>query len=338
MTGLRTSTEGGRERPPSVIVGYGHAGRDLHHQALRSLHGADFEVLVVDPALTEAPPGTRLLPSLRAAAEAGPVEESIFHVATPPRDHLGCVEELVALGARRIILEKPIAPTSAESRKLCELAGEATILPVSVWPNSKVTERLRQIVADGEVGEPVALYMEQSKPRFGRTGASDSHRTAFQVELPHQVLLALHLAGDATRILSSPTWSMPLPDRSVPAMGGALLRLEHVGGMVSTLLSDLTSPSRRRHLRLTGTRGEILADFPVSTDDAFGQIRIAGRPGRAVIEDAPLTAFIESAYAHLTGEGPLPPADLLLHHRTIELLEEAQARAVPTELEELATW
>ncbi|MFD9125806.1 Gfo/Idh/MocA family protein [Kitasatospora sp. NPDC059571] len=338
MTGLRTTAGGGRERPPSVIVGYGHAGRDLHHQALRSLYGADFQVLAVDPGLAEAPPGTRLLPSLRAAAEAGPVAETVFHVATPPGEHLGCVEELVALGARRIILEKPIAPTSAESRKLCELAGQATILPVSVWPNSKVTERVREIVASGEIGEPVALYMEQSKPRFGRTGSSDSHRTAFQVELPHQVLLALHLAGEDARILSSPSWPMPLPDRSVPAMGGALLRLEHAGGIVSTLLSDLTSPSRRRHLRVTGTRGEVLADFPVSTDDAFGQVRVSGRPGRAVIEDAPLTAFVAGAYQHFTAGGPLPPADLRLHHRSIELLEEAHARSVPTELEELASW
>ncbi|MER5865551.1 Gfo/Idh/MocA family oxidoreductase [Kitasatospora sp. NPDC002040] len=334
---MSTTIPGGRERPPTVIVGYGRAGRDLHHHALRSLYGPDYTVAVVDPALTEAQPRTVLLPSLRAAVgEFGP--EAVYHVATPPHDHLACVEELVALGARRIILEKPIAPTSAESRKLCELAGLATILPVSVWPNSRVTERVRQIIADGEIGEPVALYMEQSKPRFGRTGSSDSHRTAFEVELPHQVLLALHLAGDEARILSSPTWAMPLPDRSVPAMGGALLRLEHTGGIISTLLSDLTSPSRRRHLRVTGTRGEVLADFPVSTDDAFGQIRISGRPGRAVIEDAPLTNFVETAYAHLLDGGPLPPADLALHHHTIELLEQARERAVPTTVEELATW
>ncbi|WP_104818937.1 hypothetical protein [Kitasatospora sp. MMS16-BH015] len=321
-----------------MIVGYGRAGRDLHHRALRSLFGPDFEVLVVDPALTEAPPGAVLLPSLREAAGFGPMAEMVFHVTTPPCHHLGAVEELVALGARRIVLEKPVAPSSAETRRLCALALEATILPVSVWPNSKVTERLRQIIADGTIGMPVALYMEQSKPRFGRTGSSDSHRSAFEVELPHQVLLALHLAGDQARILSSPVWAMPLPDRSVPAMGGAVLRLEHGNGVVSTLLSDLTSPTRRRHLRVTGTRGEILADFPVSTDDPYGQLRVAGRPGRAVIEDSPLTSFLAAAYAHLLDGGPLPAADLRLHHRTIELLEQAQDQAVTAELEESVSW
>jgi predicted dehydrogenase len=338
VAALITNRPGGRARPPSVIVGYGHAGRDLHHRALRALYGDGYEVLVVDPAVREAIPGVLSFASLSAAADSVPVEETVFHVATPPDTHLACVEDLVALGARRIILEKPIALTSKESQQLCLLTDRAEILPVSVWPNSLVTERVQQIISSGEIGEPVALYMEQSKPRFGRTGASDSHRTAFEVELPHQVLLALFLAGPVERILSSPTWAMPLPDRSVPGMGGAVLRLEHVGGIVSTLLSDLTSPTRRRHLRVTGTRGEVQADFPVSRDDAFGQIRISGRQGRVVIEDAPLTQFIGAAYTYLTEGGSPPPAGLTMHHHTIDLLEQAQGRSVLANLEEIAAW
>ncbi|MCX5382352.1 Gfo/Idh/MocA family protein [Streptomyces sp. NBC_00083] len=317
-----------------MIVGYGHAGRDLHHAALRTLHGADRTVFVVDPALREAPPGVRLLPSLRAVAECGPVAQTVFHVTTPPGAHVACVERLVALGARRVILEKPIAPTAEESARLRGPAGLATILPVSVWPNSRVTREVRSIIASGEIGEPVALFMEQSKPRFGRTSSSDAHHTAFEVELPHQVLLALHLAGPRARMLSSTTWAMPLPDRVIPGMGGAVLRLEHENGTVSTLLSDLTSPARRRHLRVTGTRGEIAADFPVGADDPFGQIRISGRPGRTVVEDAPLTRFVEAAYACFTGEGPPPPAGLDLHQRAIGLLEQARERAVPAAFEE----
>lgn len=318
-----------------MIVGYGHAGRDLHHAALRTLHGADTTVFVVDPALREAPPGVRLLPSLRAAADCGPMADTVFHVTTPPGAHVDCAERLVGLGARRIILEKPIAPTSAQSGRLCELAEDATILPVSVWPNSRVTGEVESVIASGEIGEPVALFMEQSKPRFGRTSSSDAHRTAFEVELPHQVLLALHLAGARATMLSSASWAMPLPDRVIPAMGGAVLRLEHENGTVSTLLSDLTSPARRRHLRVTGTKGEVLADFPVGADDPFGQIRISGRPGRTVVEDAPLTRFVEAAYACFSGTGPPPPAGLALHHRSIGLLEQARDRAVPAALEEV---
>jgi predicted dehydrogenase len=340
VAALTTTDRERRARPPAVIVGYGHAGQDLHHRALRALYGNDTEVFAVDPPLRDTPPRVHRLPSLKAAADCCPVAETVFHVTTPPAVHLECVAELVLLGARRIILEKPIAPNAAESRQLCELAdrSQAQILPVSVWPNSRVTERVRQIIASGEIGELVSLHIEQSKPRFSRTSTSDSHLTAFEVELPHQALLALYLAGPETKVLPSPTWSMPLPDRAVPAMGGAVVRLEHADGVVSTLLSDLTSPVRRRRLRVNGTKGEVVADFPVSSQDSYGQVRISDQPGRAVIEDAPVTQFIAAAYAYFTGAGPLPPADLALHHRAISLLERARECAVPAAPEPAVAW
>lgn len=336
------STESPGIRPfPTVIVGYGRAGRDLHHRALHGLFADGGEVLVVDPEPREVPPGCRWLPSLRAAARHVPVSEAVWHVTTPPHTHLRCVEEIAALGGRRVILEKPVASTAEEAARVEALGAVLRIVPVSVWPSSRVTERLREVLASGDIGEPVSLFMEQSKPRFGRTSSSTAHRSALDVELPHQVLLALHLAGPRARLLSAETWPMPLPTRTVPTMGGALLRLEHANGMVSTLLSDLTSPVRRRRLRVCGTLGEAVADYPVSSDDAHGQVTVSGRAGRSVVADAPLSRFIASAYAYFAGLGPRPPAGLELHRLSIHLLEEAARRSVRSsrqEQEEVLTW
>ncbi|WP_405583443.1 hypothetical protein [Streptomyces sp. NBC_01190] len=335
MTASISTGSPGRRPFPTVIVGYGRAGRDLHHQALRNLFVDGGDVLVVEPEGREVPRGCRLVPSLRAAARLVPVAEAVWHVTTPPQAHLCCVEEIAELGGRRLILEKPVAPTAEEAARLEAIAADVEILPVSVWPSSRVTEKVRQVVASGEIGEAVSLFMEQSKPRFGRTLSSTSHQSALEVELPHQMLLALHLAGPRARLLSAETWPMPLPARSILTMGGALLRLEHAGGMVSTLLSDLTSPVRRRRLRVAGTHGEVVADYPISSDDPYGQVKVTGRVGRSVVADAPLTHFIDSAYAYFAGLGPRPPADLELHRLSIHLLEEARDRAVRSSLNSL---
>ncbi|MFE9423994.1 Gfo/Idh/MocA family oxidoreductase [Kitasatospora sp. NPDC006697] len=332
MTWVDAGDAGGRVPGPAVLVGYGRAGRELHHRALRAQFGDRLEVLVVDPALPQAPQGVPVLPTVAAAAARVPVAQAVFHVTTPPAVHLECVRELVALGARRIVLEKPIAPTAAEARELERLGEVAEILPVSIWPSSRITARVRELIAAGEIGEPVSLHMEQSKPRFARTAANRAHDTAFEVEMPHQVLLALELGGPA-RLLSALHWPLPLPDRTVPAMGGALLRLEHADGRISTLLSDLTAQVRRRHLRITGTRGELLADYPVSGEDPYGQLRIAGRPGREVIEDAPLDQFLAAAYARFADASAPAPGSLAEHRRTIDLLAEARETATEWPLE-----
>jgi predicted dehydrogenase len=320
--------------PPSVIVGYGRAGRDLHHTALRTLFGPAHRVLAVDPRPVADPgPGGRWMPSLEDAMThldtlgTSPAD-AIFHVATSPSRHLECVEELVLRGARRIIVEKPVACTLADARRVAELGSVATILPVSVWLSSSVTRLAEEAVASGAIGTLRSLHMEQSKPRFRRTIESPVHNSAFEVELPHQLLLALTLGGPFERFLSVLSWPMTLPGRSVPAMGGAVIKLRHESGVTSTLVTDLTAPVRLRRLRLTGSDGEIVADYPLSSDDHHGQLRVSGRTRRTIVPDAPLTNFLESAYAYLSGVSTIAPrGELPLHVRSAELLERASETA-----------
>jgi predicted dehydrogenase len=191
---------------------------------------------------------------------------------------------------------------------------------VGVWPVSRVTERVLELMAFGRIGRLVSLHMEQSKPRFRRSMVDSGHRNAFEIELPHQVLLALHLAGPVGEVAAVRTWDSPLPN----SIGGAEIVLRHDNGIVSTLHSDPTAPVRIRRLRLTGTAGEIVADYPVSSDDDFGQVRVVGED-REVLQDAPLTRFIELAYDHATGLGPPPPAPLANHVSVISLLTRAQS-------------
>jgi predicted dehydrogenase len=328
-----------------VIVGYGRAGRDLHHCALRPLLEGDDMVILVDPSHVAPPPRSRWLPAVvdvvRAADETGtPIGDLVFHVTTPPASHLTCVAELIGLGAEKIILEKPVAVSSIEAQQIARYSEEISILPTSVWLSSRITVAIEEFIEAGAVGTPLALHIEQSKPRFRRTIGSITHATAFEIELPHQVLLAEHLAGPARHIESASCWPMTLPGHELSGMGGAMVELTHQSGLSSTLISDLTSPIRCRRMRVTGTQGMLVADYPISSDDDFGQLRIAGRSERMILQDAPLTQFIDKAYAHFRGDGPPPPGDVAAHVRTIGVLEQARdmaADAAPQRLE-FQTW
>jgi predicted dehydrogenase len=325
-----------------VIVGYGHAGRDLHHRCLLDLAERGLapagEVLVVDPRPPrDLPPGTSWVQTLDAAVAALPDPgDGVFHVTTPVGAHVPAVEALLAAGAKRIVLEKPVTRTSAQARQLA--AGAATagawIIPVSVWPSSSITRRVAELIASDRIGTPIGLNMAQNKPRFRRSAAdTDSdcgHRTAFEVELPHQVLLALHLGGPAADIIDAASWDMRLPDRSLPGMGGARVRLQHGGGFVSKLSTDLTAPMSQRRLTVTGTTGAIVADYPISGEDDFGQVWVSGDRERQVLVDGPLSRFLRQAYAHFAGEGPAPDCGLDSHIAAIELLERAALQAGPT--------
>jgi predicted dehydrogenase len=323
----------------SVIVGYGHAGRDLHFRALRCWFGVDHPIVVVDPrALTSGEPAR--LNSIDEAIEhlnarGLDAADAVFHVATPPDRHREIVEALVLQhGARSLIVEKPLAASLADAKGIAALARAATILPVSVWPSSAVTETAEKLVAAGEIGELRELRFEQSKARSILTTTNGVHGSAFEVELPHQVPLALLLAGPLSPgggLLSSVSWPFRAPDRTLPGLGGAYLRLRHANGTTSTLVSDLTSGSRTRRLTLTGTDGELVAEYPTSRDDDYGQIRLSGHALPTVVPDRPLTTFIVDAYAYLRGERATPPrGSLRLHVESMAILD--RARASSTEI------
>ncbi len=332
------------DHSPSVIIGYGRAGHHLHHRALLDLTGGRAEVIAVDPRPADVPNGQWVpdIPAALSVLRAGghPVADTVFHVAVPPAAHRDCLERLLAAGARHFIMEKPIADTVDEALHLVELAEVtgAVVLPMSVWPASKVTETAEEVVASGVIGEPFAYHMEQSKPRFRRSLQTRSHASAFEVELPHQLLLALHLAGPVAEITASRGWDLPLPVGHLARLGGAEVELRHVSGARTTLYTDLSSSVRRRRLHIHGTEGTLVADYPVSGDDDFGQVRIAGRSFRKVVQDAPLTRFVAQAYAHFRGEGPAPRSGLAMHLESMELLDAARTAAFRPAGPPVPTW
>jgi predicted dehydrogenase len=334
----------------TVIVGYGRAGRELHHAALSEaaatgpsgLHHT--EVIAVDPRRPAVlPEGTRWLEGMDELSRRAAVDpdRTVFHLATPPASRLSVLRELLDLGARAVIVEKPFAATHQEAQHLAAAAASAGahIVPVAVWPSSEVTRRLEEELSG--FGPLQALWMEQSKPRLpGAGGTGDGHRTTFEVEMPHQLVLALHLAGPVEHIVSAVVEPLTVRGRELPALGGARLVLKHRSGVVTELISDFTVSQRYRNLTALAARGWGRARYPLSAEHRNGTLESSRRPTAVSLPDRPLTRFLADTYSYLAGRSGLqPPGTCVDLHVHSSALLEAAARmagvdATPTTIQD----
>lgn len=220
----------------------------------------------------------------------------MVHVCTPPDGRLDLLTELADLGFTRIIAEKPLAADEQQRAGIAELRERRglRIAVVAHWLESALTARLRAIIASGELGSLSTMSFRQDKPRFQRSAATTGHPTAFDVEIPHSLGVALDLAGPA-EVVEARRADMDLPGRRIPGMGGVVLELRHAGGTSTHLRSDLTSPVQRRSVELTFTGGRVVGHYPIGENDHHAQLINAD--GRVeVLPDDALTAFVLRAY------------------------------------------
>lgn len=300
----------------TVVLGAGASGRELHAAPLARLHPTR-SIVWVDPA---PPPDLACYPDLDALGQVVDVRAAVVHVCTPADQHVSLVVDLVERGVRRIVLEKPIARDEAALEVLtgCLTAHpDLRLVPVAVWPHAHAVDELRLLVAGRATGERVHLEMVQSKDRAAdgaraRGGSLD----AFDIELPHMMLLARHLLGPIVDVELSTSRPAPwAPDE--PASGGATVRVRHAGGDSSTLHSDLTAPSRERHVTVSVEGRWCRVDLP---PDRYHPWSMTTSPGRDRIRrhEDPLGRFLSEAYHLLDGEAARP-------RRTVPLGEHLDA-------------
>lgn len=332
----------------SLVVGLGRAGYDLHlpvllraRQQQPQLFAAS-PVLGVDPYRAPAPggPGATVLnrlPSLTRARRLLDPERTVVHVCTPPAGRAAVLEQVLALGFRTLLVEKPLAAGPAELRHVTGLLtrARARVVVVAPWLASALTDRLVDLVAGGgRLGALRDVAVVQNKPRFRRSLTGSGHPTAFDVELPHALGVLLTLAGDA-EVADASVTDVTVGARTRPGLGAARMRLAHRGGVTSTLASDLTSPVRERRITLRFDHGTAVGHYAAGADDEYAQLRVVhhdgGPPGRRAVADVfpddSLTRFMLRAYAAFAAGGPPDPA---LHHhvRVVELIGDAKALAL----------
>ncbi|WP_433259856.1 Gfo/Idh/MocA family protein [Actinosynnema sp. CS-041913] len=297
----------------TLVVGLGRAGAELHLPVLararagaRQLFG-DEPVVACDPCRVLGDrPGLVTATSIAEAAGLLDPEETVAHVCTPPTVRTEVIGELAERGFRNLIVEKPLAADTDDLARIIRLRRKhgLRIAVVEPWLTSSLTSRLTDLVRGGTLGEPKTIAIVQNKPRFRRSVARPSHPTAFDVELPHGVGLALRLAGNA-RVTDAAGFDLVMGDVVVARMGGARVGLRHNNGVRTEVSSDLTSPVRERRITVRFDHGAVVGHYAVSADDDHSQLTVTrnGHRVHEVLRDDSLTEWVIRAYRLFRGVG-----------------------------------
>ncbi|MFI9274835.1 Gfo/Idh/MocA family protein [Kitasatospora sp. NPDC052896] len=309
----------------TVLVGYGHAARNLHRAAIEeSVVGQLVHAMVaVDPVCPEDAdlpvyPDLRGLPDVSAS--------DVFHVTVPPADHVGVVEEVIAAGGRHIIVEKPPATDGPSARRLLKACADAgaALYPVGVWNFSSGIQRVKR---DIEAGRRVLHYeFEQSKNRIGRTLSNTAHTSAFEVELPHQVLAAIWLFGDIEDVVHAESRPLRHAGREIAHAGGAHVVVRHRSGLLGTLVGHLDKERRTRRLRVVCADGDLEVSLPRSKDETSSLYR-DGSGAVTVIPDRPLTECLVAAYGAVGAAETRAAFSTDLHLHCVDVLDAARSKA-----------
>lgn len=317
----------------SLVLGLGRAGAGLHLPVLDKARTAAPDLfhtglpLACDRAAPQHPPpnGAIVVDGPTAAARRTDPARTVAHVCTPPDDRLDLLTELADLGFTKIIAEKPLTADEREHTRIAELRERRglRIAVVAHWLESALTARLRGFITSGELGSLQMMSFRQDKPRFQRSATTSGHPTAFDVEIPHSLGVALDLAGPAEVVAARHT-DMHLPGRRLPGMGGAELDLHHFGGTSTSIRSDLTSPVQRRSVELTFTDGRVIGHYPISENDDHAQL-ITPDSRVEIFRDDALTAFVVRTYRRFRDQ---PTGDTFTaHSEVLRLIAAAKHRS-----------
>ncbi|MGK4595906.1 oxidoreductase [Amycolatopsis sp. w19] len=297
----------------SFVVGLGRAGAGLHLPVLAKLRERTPKLFDDHPVVACEPrenvvsrPGLVVTPTLHEAADGLCPADTIVHICTPPTQRLAVLSDLAALGFRKMIVEKPLTTDIDDLARIVRLRRKYKlhIEVVEPWLASSLTKRLVELLRGGRFGAAKSIDVVQNKPRFRRSLVRPGHPTAFDVELPHGVALALRLAG-AARVTHASGTDLEVEGNVGPRMGGAAVGLRHNSGVHTEIRSDLTSPVRERRVTVVFEQGSAVGHFAVSGDDHHSQLtlRSNGRSEHVVLRDDAMTEWMFEAYRKFQLDG-----------------------------------
>ncbi len=149
------------------VVGVGYWG-SRHVRVLRSTTGVA-EVIGIDQRFTGKSIGASRLDGDVVAYSH--LQDALSHIdalviATPPSTHARLGALAVAAG-KHVLVEKPLATTSAEARSLVEAAKAAglVLMPGHTLEHNAAVHKLRDLVRSGELGQ--LYYLDSARLNLG---------------------------------------------------------------------------------------------------------------------------------------------------------------------------
>ena len=332
------------------LIGYGTAGRFFHAPLLTTTPGLELTAIVTsDPErraeAESAYPGVRIV---ETAQDLWSLELDLVVVASPNKTHVPLAEGAITAGVA-VVVDKPLAVTSADARKLVAFAERRGKL-LSVFQNRRWDGDFRtvqQLLAEGRLGTPLRFEsrFERWRPQLKggwRELGDRSQGSGLLYDLgSHLVDQALTLFGPVEHVYAE----ADIRRAGATADDDTFIALTHASGTRSHLWASATAASLGPRFRVLGSQGAYvtygldgqeaeLRAGRTPRDRRFG-VTPAARYGKLGTEDAfekyptlpgRYTDYYAAIERALRGEGPVPvdPHDAIA---ALDVIEAARISA-----------
>jgi predicted dehydrogenase len=183
-------------------------------------------------------------------------------VAVPARLHEKVALDVIKSG-RSVLVEKPLAPTLAEGRRLAEAAAQAgvSLMAGHIERFNPAVQDLRRRLAAGEAGRVLQLTARRLGPFAARTrDVSVVHDLAF-----HDIDVMRYVLGDEVESVFAQTQTAVRTDFDDALMG----TMTFAGGAIGTLDVNWLTPRKVRELTVLGEHGLFVLDYLDQTLDFY---------------------------------------------------------------------
>lgn len=316
------------------LVGYGYWGPNL----ARNFHQLPDAWLV---ACADADPKrlqevARLYPIQQTTADARELVENptldALVIATPARSHFPLVSQALEAG-KHVLVEKPLALTSADARALTDLAAKhnRVLMVGHTFEYNPAVWKIQELLEQGALGE--LYYIYSNRVNLGRV---QTDINALWSIAPHDVsiMLALLKTMPVTVSAHGATYVNPGIEDVVFAL------LQFSNNRVGHIHASWLDPSKTRQMTFVGSEKMIVYDDVdpeaklkiydkgvYKRGDAFGEFQLRVRSGDLYIPKIDLTEPLHYECAHFLEcirENKTPRTDGENGVRVVRVLEAAQ--------------
>ncbi|PWR05466.1 oxidoreductase [Micromonospora acroterricola] len=288
------------------LLGYGLAGRVFHAPLIAATPGLRLDAIVTrDPQRREQ--ARQHHPEARLVDDADelwrtPDALDLVVVATPNRQHVPLARAALAAGLP-VVVDKPLAPTAADSRALVEEADRRGV-PLTVFQNRRWDgdfRTARSLVEQGELGR--VLRFESRFERFRPTIKQGWRELAAPEEAGGALFdLGAHLVDQAVQLFGPVDRVYAEVDRrraGAEVDDDAFVALTHANGVHSHLWMSAVTAQLGPRLRVLGDRAGYTT-YGLDVQEAA--LHEGGRPGQPGWGEVP-----PERYGMLGVDGELRP-------------------------------
>jgi hypothetical protein len=334
-----------------IIIGFGFCGSQLHlpciKKALAYFENKESDATFIMPPISVIEPSCspylnqQSIKAIQAYKTIKDIpqdnfENTVIHLCSPPRDRLAALQEAVKLGARRFIIEKPMAVDNSQLEEMKKIITtfNLDVLVVANWSSSLLTDKLINHINKLAVkGISIrALRIVQNKSRIEKSLESCTHQSALEVEIPHMLVLAILLGGAKVEIISASVWDLNVDGQKKQDLGGASLTLQFASGCIAELYSDLVSPTKERSVEIEFTDGsKVKGYYPSDSYSLYSFLYEYNTEGEIIkkwyMHDDTLKQFLIQAYQYFFFAGKKPRSDFYFHLTVCSLILQAKLMA-----------